>query len=80
MNSLIKEIENAIQTKIYDFLQNISKEYDINYNDLTDLWNNMDTSKDVPTKKHRILSENVLYPIVHSVGCPYTFTKGARGW
>ena len=89
MNSLIKLIEQNIETYFLNFIDQVCDKYDIvDKQDLISLWKNLESSK-ATTKKTEskiveakpvstILAKTEIPIRTKSGGCPYEYTKGDK--
>lgn len=81
----MESIQQAINQAIDIYTENISNKYNINKQDLVDIWNQLEPKKPpsatptslikpIPTSSPPVKDTNIEKPS----GCPYLFTKGAR--
>ena len=81
MNTLVGEIENVIQKSINNFMNRVSKKYNLDYNELLELWDNK-TDNITTQSKTSASSSNRPSPTKtdsgSSEGCPYIYTKGEK--
>jgi hypothetical protein len=84
MNTLVEEIENVIQMSINNFLSCMSKKYNLDYEELLQLWDNKTDNITIQCKPSAS-SSNRTSPAktdsgssVKGEGCPYVYTKGEK--
>ena len=81
MNTLTQEIENVIKKSIVIFVNRVSKKYNLDCEELLQLWDNKTDNTTIPSKPSAS-SSNKTSPaktdVGSSEGCPYVYTKGEK--
>jgi len=84
MNTLVGQIENVIQKSMINFINRVSAKYNLDYDELFELWDNK-TDNSILHSKPSASSSNIPSPTktdsgssAKNEGCPYIYTKGEK--
>ena len=83
MNNLMNNIKNAITSSIEELINNISEKYNIDVNELSELWNNNSSNLKISSVKTKTIKKDksVSSSSVSSTDdnkCPYIFSRGEK--